>query len=111
MALQSLLGHLLRGIRLRDVAGNRQDIGVIGGLDRVRVRDNPIVAFSERPHQARANSLRCAGDDGNFLLRIRHNEPPAFCFSDGADADRRRDPDRWGRAARLRKPAVTCDSR
>src|SRR5882724_2072039 len=51
-----------------DVAGNDQNVVVARRLDRARRRDHPVVAMAVRLDEGRADALRRAGNNSNFLF-------------------------------------------
>ena len=60
--------HALGGLGIGDVAGDGQDVVIVRRLDRARGGDDAVVAVAIRLHQGRADALRCAGNDCDFLF-------------------------------------------
>jgi hypothetical protein len=81
-ALQRLLDDLLRGRRIGDVAGNGQHIRIGGRLDRAGIGDDAIIAVAVTLDQVRADALRCAGDDDDFLF-LTHDSLCDLCETAG----------------------------
>ena len=83
------LGNRALGrLPIGDVAGNRDDVVIVRRPHRARGGDHPVVAITIGFDERRADALRCAGDNRNFLFDA--HDTPASCFSriDSAKADR-----------------------
>ena len=66
--LERLRYDLLRRRRIGDVAGNGQNIRIPRRLDRAGIGDDAVIAIAISLDQVRADALRCAGDDDDFLF-------------------------------------------
>ena len=58
----------LGGLRIGDVAGDGENVVIVRRLDRARGGDDAVVAFAIGLDERRADALRCAGDDCDFLF-------------------------------------------
>jgi len=68
---ERLVDDALGGLCVGDVTLHGQDVGFLGGVDRARGRDDPVTSTSKRCCEARADALRRASDDRDFL-RLAH---------------------------------------
>ena len=74
---QTLGNCTLGRLPVGNVAGHREDFGIVAWPDRPCRRDHPVIAIAIGRDKGSANALRCAGDYGN-LLSDTHGVPSRF---------------------------------
>jgi hypothetical protein len=74
-ALERLRDDSFGRLGIGDVAGDSQNVRIRGRLDRTGVGDDAIIAIAISLDQFRADALRCAGDNDDFLLCTPERPP------------------------------------
>ncbi len=74
---ESFLDDALAGFGIADVTSDGENVGIVRRLDRTRGSNDAIIALAEGRDRRRSNTLRCAGDDSDFLFH-GHDKPQLF---------------------------------
>ena len=94
--------------------GNRDDLIIVGRLDRALVRTHPVAAIAVRLDQSRADTLRRSCNDGNLLFAtpwrsaLRFREAAEHGGAKFSDGEMHEDREQGQRNVRNRKGPPGC---